>query len=134
MPTRENNAQDSHRRVMIFDDDNDLLEVCSIILRTKNFDVIAKNKCTEIIDVLETYQPDVILMDNWIPDTGGVKATRMIKENDRLRNIPVIFFSANSNIAQLCSEAGADYFLQKPFELTELEEIVATAIHNRALQ
>src|SRR5258708_7341703 len=113
MPTRENNAQDSHRRVMIFDDDIDLLEVCSIILRTKNFDVIAKNKCTEIIDDLETYQPDVILMDNWIPDTGGVKATRMIKENDRLRNIPVIFFSANSNIAQLCSEAGAYYFLQK---------------------
>jgi DNA-binding NtrC family response regulator len=132
--TIQNTGPDSNHRVLIFDDDNDLLEVCTIILRTKNFDVIAKNKCTELIHDVENYMPDVILMDNWIPDTGGVKATQLIKENNQLKNIPVIFFSANSDIAHLCSEAGADYFLQKPFDVTELEEIVTTAIHNRILQ
>jgi len=131
---QENSGSNPGHRVMIFDDDTDLLEVCSIILRTKNFDVLAKNKCSEIIHDIVDYKPDVILMDNWIPDTGGVKATQMIKNNDQLRDIPVIIFSANSNIAQLSTEAGADYFLQKPFDLSELEEIVTTAIHNRNLQ
>ena len=134
MTTPEKNSSNAGRRVMIFDDDTDLLEVCSIILRTKNFDVLAKNKCSEIIHDVEDYKPDVILMDNWIPDAGGVKATQMIKNNDQLRDIPVIFFSANSNIAQLSSEAGADYFLQKPFDSLELEEAVTTAIHSRSLE
>jgi len=58
----------------------------------------------------------------------------MIKNNDQLRNIPVIFFSANSNIAQLSTEAGADFYLQKPFDLSELEEVVTAAMHKRVLQ
>lgn len=134
MSTLQNQEAPAGHRIMIFDDDTDLLEVCSIILRTKKFDVIARNKCNEIIADVENSKPDVILMDNWIPDTGGVKATQMIKNNDQLRNIPVIFFSANSNIAQLSTEAGADYYLQKPFDLSELENVVTTAIHKRVLQ
>ena len=134
MSTLQSNDTLAGHRIMIFDDDTDLLEVCSIILRTKKFDVIARNKCNEIIADVENSKPDVILMDNWIPDTGGVKATQMIKNNDQLRNIPVIFFSANSNIAQLSTEAGADYYLQKPFDLSELEDVVTTAIHKRVLQ
>jgi len=113
---------------MIFDDDTDLLEVCSLILTAKNFEVIIKDRCTEIINDVIMHSPDVILMDNWIPDIGGVKATRMVKNSADLRHIPVIFFSANNNVSELAEEAGADYALQKPFDITELEEMVATAV------
>jgi CheY-like chemotaxis protein len=116
------------KKVLIFDDDTDLLEVCSMILTAKNFEVIIKDRCTEILNDVTTHQPDVILMDNWIPDIGGVKATRLVKESENLRHIPVIFFSANNNVSELAAEAGADYSLQKPFDITELEQMVATAI------
>ena len=116
------------KRVMIFDDDTDLLEVCSLILTAKNFEVIIKDRCTEIVKDVMQHNPDVILMDNWIPDIGGVKAIRMVKETADLRHIPVIFFSANNNVSELAAEAGADYSLQKPFDITELEELVATAV------
>jgi two-component system cell cycle response regulator DivK len=116
------------KRVMIFDDDTDLLEVCSLILTAKNFEVIIKDKCTEIVNDVLQHSPDVILMDNWIPDIGGVKATRLVKESAHLKHIPVIFFSANNNVSELAAEAGADYSLQKPFDITELEELVAAAI------
>ena len=116
------------RKVMIYDDDTDLLEVCSLILTAKNFEVVVRDKCTDILNDVLTHNPDVILMDNWIPDIGGVKATRLVKNSEKLRHIPVIFFSANNNVSDLAAEAGADYALQKPFDITELEEIVANAV------
>ena len=115
------------KKIIIYDDDTDLLEVCSLILEAKNFDVVTKEKCTEILNDIKEHQPDVILMDNWIPDIGGVKATRLVKDSDKFRHIPIIFFSANNNVNELAIEAGADYFLQKPFDISELETIVVNA-------
>lgn len=116
------------KKVMIYDDDTDLLDVCSLILQAKNFEVIIKDKCTTLLDDLDKHKPDVILMDNWIPDTGGIKATRLIKASEQFSQIPVIFFSANNDVNDLAIEAGADYSLQKPFDISELENIVVNAM------
>lgn len=121
-------------RVMIFDDDTDLLEVCSIVLKSKNYDVFVFDKCNEIIDEVRTISPQVILMDNWIPDSGGVKATQQIKNDILLKFIPVIFFSANDRVKELAEEAGAEFYLQKPFEIDELENVIFRAIANTSVQ
>ncbi len=115
------------KKIIIYDDDTDLLEVCSLILEAKNFAVVTKDKCTEILQDISEHSPDVILMDNWIPDIGGVKATRLVKSSYIYRHIHVIFFSANNNVNELAIEAGADYFVQKPFDINELENIVVNA-------
>ena len=115
-------------RVMLFDDDTDLLEVCSIVLKSKNYIVIGLNKCSDIVHEVKSFSPNVILMDNWIPDTGGVKATQLLKNNPELKLIPVIFFSANDQVEELALEAGAEFYLQKPFEIEELEAAVSKAI------
>ena len=116
------------KKVLIYDDDTDLLEVCSLILQSKNFEVITKDKCSDLPDDLNEHQPDVILMDNWIPDQGGVKATQLIKASEKFNHIPVIFFSANNDVSEMAIEAGAEYFLQKPFDITELESIIVNAV------
>jgi DNA-binding response OmpR family regulator len=123
-------------RVMIFDDDTDLLEVCGIVLKSKNYIVSGLNKCNDILQEVKSFSPNVILMDNWIPDAGGVKATQQIKSDLGLKSIPVIFFSANDRVQDLAAEAGAEFFLQKPFEIEELEMVVSKAIdiHLRANQ
>jgi DNA-binding response OmpR family regulator len=119
------------KKIIIYDDDMDLLEVCALILTAKNFEVVIRDKCTEIIDDIATHKPDVILMDNWIPDIGGVKATRLVKNSPEFSHIPVIFFTANNNVTELASEAGADYSLQKPFDISELETIVTQAVSKK---
>jgi DNA-binding NtrC family response regulator len=123
-----------HGKVMIFDDDIDLLEVCSLVLRSKNYEVGSSNRCNNIVQDVELFAPDVILMDNWIPDAGGVKATQLIKQHADLKGIPVIFFSANTDVQELAAEAGAEFFLQKPFEIDELENTVFRAVQTRRLQ
>lgn len=119
-----------NKRVLILDDDLDILQICAIVLKKKGFDVSTLNNSNQILDQVRNYQPDVILMDNWIPGPGGIEATRQLKGSE-LQDIPVIFFSANSNVTQLAREAQADYFLQKPFDIAELEAIVQMAITQR---
>src|SRR6201991_3079646 len=118
-----------NKRVLILDDDPDILQICSIVLKKKGFDVVTLNNSNQVVDHVKTHQPNVILMDNWIPGPGGVEATRQLKMTPETQDIPVIFFSANSNVTQLAREAQADYFLQKPFDITELEAIVQMAIN-----
>jgi CheY-like chemotaxis protein len=117
------------KKVMIYDDDTDLLEVCTLILQSRDLEVVTRDSCAGILADLEKHQPHVILMDNWIPDVGGIKATRLVKDSPQFRHIPVIFFSANNDVRDLAAQAGADYFLQKPFDITELETIVTNAVN-----
>ena len=121
-----------NKRVIIYDDDTDLLEVCTLILSSRNFEVITKDKCTEILNDLQQHQPGVILMDNWIPDVGGIRATQIVKGSKEFSHIPVIFFSANNNVNELADEAGADFCLHKPFDIADLESIVSNAIKSKS--
>jgi two-component system cell cycle response regulator DivK len=116
------------KRVLILDDDLDILQICTIVLKKKGFDVSTLNNSNQVVEQVKNYRPDVILMDNWIPGPGGIEATRTLKMDSATQDIPVIFFSANSNVTQLAQEAKADYFLQKPFDISELEGIVQLAI------
>jgi two-component system cell cycle response regulator DivK len=117
-----------NKRVLILDDDLDILQICTIVLKKKGFDVKTLSNSSQVLEQVREYLPDVIIMDNWIPGPGGIEATRMLKTTADLHDIPVIFFSANSNVTQLAQEAQADYFLQKPFDITELEGIVQVAL------
>jgi two-component system alkaline phosphatase synthesis response regulator PhoP len=118
-------------RVLIFDDDADILELCSLILQLKGFETIAEKDSRQVIErILET-NPDVIMMDNWIPGMGGVEATLLIKATEKTAHIPVIFFSANNNIEELAASARADYSLKKPFDIAELNDTVCKAAQSR---
>jgi len=112
------------KTIYIFDDDADILTLCSILLQQKGFKVHTAANCTNIIDKIISAKPDAILMDNRIPDKGGIEATQLLKNNLTTKHIPVIFFSANTNVEQLSLQAGADYFLQKPFDIDEMEALI----------
>ena len=77
---------------------------------------------------MKEFLPDLIFMDNWLPDISGIEATRLIKANHELKDIPVIYFSANSNISELAAEAKADDYIAKPFDIDHFEEIVSKYI------
>jgi len=112
------------KRIYIFDDDADILELCRILLTHKGYTVFTCNECNDIVAEVLDKKPGVVIMDNKIPDIGGIKAVRLLKADERTRDVPVIFFSANTNVKELSEEAGADLHLQKPFDITELENLV----------
>ena len=122
--------ENSDKKIVIFDDDEDILSICSFILEEQGWKVFAYSDCNNIVEKVLNIMPDVILMDNWIPDDGGIIATQKLKKSDELKNIPVIYFSANSDIELLANHAGAETFLAKPFDLEDLERIINTVLVN----
>ncbi|AMR30985.1 response regulator receiver protein [Mucilaginibacter sp. PAMC 26640] len=116
------------KKIIIFDDDEDILSICSYILEEQGWEVSTFTDCNDIIEKVSGIMPDVILMDNWIPDAGGIVATQTLKKDDKLKNIPVVYFSANSDIQLLADHAGAETYLAKPFDLEELERVISTVL------
>ncbi len=112
------------KKVFIFDDNKDLLELCTIVLEEAGYQIKTSTTSNDIIQQVAEYQPDIIFMDNWLPDISGIEATRQLKADKDLKNIPVIYFSANNNVSALAKEAGADDYLSKPFDISSLEDIV----------
>lgn len=112
------------KKIFIFDDDQDILELCIIILESKGYEVSTSETTNNIIEKVNSFNPDIIFMDNWIPDIGGAEATRLLKADKQLKHIPVIYFSANNDIHTLAKNAGADNYLPKPFNINELENMV----------
>lgn len=116
------------KKIIIFDDDEDILSICTYILEEQGWDVRTYTNCNNIVDKVTEVAPNVILMDNWIPDEGGIIATQALKNNNELKNIPVIYFSANSDIQLLANHAGAETYLAKPFDLEDLERVIKTVV------
>lgn len=114
---------------MIFDDDKDILSICTFIFKRLGWEVSSSENCNDILEKVRAENPDVILMDNWIPEQGGIVATRQLKDSEDLKNIPVIYFSANRDVEALASQAGADTYIKKPFDLKEFENMVTQFGH-----
>lgn len=109
------------KKILIFDDDTAILEVISIVFEENGFQVEISETSHDILDKVAQFKPDIILMDNWIPNIGGVEATKLLKSHEEFKNIPVIYVTANNDIVALAKQAQADDYVAKPFDLDDLE-------------
>lgn len=112
------------KKILIFDDNRDILDLCTFIFEEAGYEIITSETAINIESQVAESMPDLIFMDNWLPDLGGIEATRALKSNPTLKHIPVIYFSANNDISSLAEEAGADGYLSKPFDIATIEEVV----------
>lgn len=122
--TTNNITSKPRKKILIFDDNLEILQLCTEILEDLGCEVKTSPTTTGTELQVTEFLPDLIFMDNWLPDISGIEATRLIKANADLKHIPVVYFSANSNISQLADEAGADDFIAKPFDIDVFEEMV----------
>ncbi|WP_144281923.1 response regulator [Chryseobacterium echinoideorum] len=112
------------KKILIFDDDQSILDVFKIIFAENGYEVQISQTSQDILDRVRAFIPDLILMDNWIPEIGGIEALKLLKNEDDYKNIPVIYMTANSDISSLAKKAQADDFIAKPFDLNKLERMV----------
>jgi two-component system cell cycle response regulator DivK len=115
--------------IIIFDNDEDILSLCSYILTKLGWEVHTRQGCGGLITTLENIQPSIIFIDNDIQDLGGVIATQTIKSHSTLKTIPVVYFSAHQQIKILAEEAGVDTYLEKPFQIKDLKKVLTSACH-----
>ena len=103
-------------KVLVVDDEPDIVEILSYNLAKENFEVSKAYNGYEAVSFALKNHPDLIIMDIRMPEMNGIEACRMIKKNEYLKNIPVLFLTAdNDEYTSLSAvEAGGDHFVTKP--------------------
>lgn len=106
--------------VLVADDDQDILDAVGMLLEDEGFRVITIDQCQEVFEQVKENHPDVVMLDIWMSGCSGKEMCARIKQDVTIRDTPVILFSANRDIVSMAEEAGADDYLEKPFEMDDL--------------
>lgn len=107
-------------KILIVDDDVDLLDNMRGILTSKGYEVMGIADATELFPSINFFQPDVIILDILLAGHDGRELCRKIKNNTNTQHIPVIMFSAHPDAEAFVFAAGAEEFLKKPFDIKTL--------------
>ncbi len=111
-------------KVLVVDDDKDILEVVHLLLTRQNYIVQITNNPEQISEVITTFKPDVILLDVNIGQHDGREICKQLKADTNIKHIPVILFSALPGLHKSYPECEASDFIAKPFDALELVEKV----------
>jgi two-component system phosphate regulon response regulator PhoB len=115
------------KKIMVIEDDKDIRDTLTYALQEEGYEVISSEN-SRILKSLDKYEPDLILMDNWLTewksDANGQQLSKELKSDPKTSHIPVIILSAVSNIAEIAEAGLADGYLKKPFDLSDLAATV----------
>lgn len=108
-------------KILVIDDDKDMLEVTKSLLTRRGFEVEIHDNWDEGFHQLETFKPQLILLDVFLNGIDGLEICKKLKSMPTTKHIPILIFSAYPRIAEsVIYEFGADDFIAKPFEVNDL--------------
>ena len=109
-------------RILIVDDEPDLLAVLRFGLEAAGFEVIEASDGERGLDMARTERPDLLVLDLMLPRMDGYKVCRALKFDERYRQLPVFILSARSGETdrRLALDLGADEYITKPYEVKDL--------------
>lgn len=108
------------KRILVLDDDADLLELMEILLHSCGYETRTLNSGEALFKNIDDFHPNLILMDVMLAGLDGRVLCRDIKFNLEYK-MPVILISGTHNLSQVMLEEGSpDDFIAKPFDLDEL--------------
>jgi DNA-binding response OmpR family regulator len=119
-------------KVLVIDDDQDILSVVKILLTMNNFAVHAISKPELIGAEIENFSPDLILLDISLGGTDGRKICKDLKSSGKTRSIPVVLFSAYHDLVRNTIGCMADDVITKPFDSGNLLAILRANLSNRS--
>ena len=114
-------------RILVIEDNQDILQLYSIILSSRNYEVLGKENSANADAVIKEFSPSVIILDMLLSGLSGLDICRQLKNDPATSHIPVIMVSAHSSGKEKCMEAGADFYVAKPFEMVEFLSTIARA-------
>lgn len=116
-------------KILLIDDDKDLLEVTQGLLKKRGYEVAINTTWEDALTKIESFKPQIILLDVFLNGVDGLDICKQIKSMPHTRDIPVLIFSAYPRVAQrVIYEYGADDFIEKPFEVNDLIEKVHSVL------
>jgi DNA-binding response OmpR family regulator len=112
--------QNTSKRILVVDDEPDILEFLQIILEEEGYTVVTSDKGEYLEQLHNGGLPHLILLDMLLSGKDGRDIVKYLKSHQETKHIPVIMFSAHPSAEETARRAGADDFLAKPFNIDVL--------------
>ena len=113
------------KKIMVVDDEKDLLALVKGYLKKAGYDVAVTTSCKEGADILASFKPNLIFLDINVGSEDGRQMCKQIKSMAEHKHIPIVLISANDDSLQTYKEYDADAFLKKPFQPSQLLDVAA---------
>jgi two-component system alkaline phosphatase synthesis response regulator PhoP len=110
------------KRILVVDDEVDLVETIRFPLEMEGFNVLVSYNGEDALNQARKENPDLILLDLMLPKLDGYKVCRLLKFDERYKHIPILMLTAKTQEKDklLGKETGADEYITKPFDIDEL--------------
>lgn len=115
-------------KVLIVDDDVDILTLVKMTLTIHGFDVAVLSRWENIDNTIVNFEPDLILLDVSLAGADGREICKRIKSKQDTQHIPVILFSANIEMEKSIGDCKAQAFISKPYELSNFLQTIRSHI------
>ena len=114
------------KKILIIEDNEEIRENTAELLALHHFDVLTAQEGASGFEMARQFQPDLILCDIMMPETDGRRFLKLAKNDVRVREIPLIFFSAGTAFPEVQKSLvrAANGFLKKPFTEEDLLKTV----------
>ena len=116
------------KKIIVIEDNHDILDMIAYILEDEGYEVLSSINAEPLKDV-ESYKPDLILLDDWLPDGYGHQVCGTLKSNVNTSHIPVLLISSVVNLPELARSCNADGYIAKPFDIYHLIDVVKSHLN-----
>jgi two-component system alkaline phosphatase synthesis response regulator PhoP len=113
---------DNKKTIMVVDDNPDIITIVKTILEGKGYGVLSASSGPELLNMLKTQKPDLIILDIMMPEMDGLEVLTRLKGMSDTTSIPIILLTAKVQYEDVLGgyKLGADYYITKPFTSTQL--------------
>ncbi len=121
------------RKILVVDDEPDVVRILSKSLTLNGFEVITANDGLECLAKAENELPDIILLDNIMPNMDGQTTLAKLKDSKKTKGIPVIMVTALADERNITTsqKGGAVEYVVKPFDYNVLLEKITQALKSK---
>jgi two-component system, cell cycle response regulator DivK len=126
--TLEHRGNAKRKRILVVEDNQISLMLLHQLLKARGYEILQTPEGWQAIDLARDKQPDLILMDIRLPDICGFDVTRLLKQDDRTKAIPIIAVTAFAmpGDEKRALEAGCDAYIAKPIIIDKLLGTIAS--------
>lgn len=108
------------KRIHVLEDDGDIRYIIEYLLKDEGYELQLSSSLSELKTKIRDGLPDLFIIDVMLPDGNGIEICDDLKNDIFTRHIPVIVMSANPRSKQMSTQACADDYISKPFELDDV--------------
>ena len=128
-------ADKKKQKVFIVEDDGDLAEMLTAYFKVQGYEVAHAARGGDAVDLIDSFMPDIVLLDIRLPDIDGYEVCRRLRNDRRTHGLPVIFLTEKRERDDKLSglELGAVDYITKPFDIQELRLRVRNVLRRASL-